>query len=137
MERAAEPKRLENQAQCYAAGMRREDRSLKALGEFIRSQRRLADLSIRQLADIAKVSNPYLSQVERGIYKPSAEVLKALARALRVSAETLYARAGLLDDEPAAQPPVEVEEAVRLDRKLTTDQKDALIKVYRGFVERR
>jgi transcriptional regulator with XRE-family HTH domain len=113
--------------------VRREDRSLKGLGEFIRAQRRLADLSLRQLAELTKVSNPYLSQIERGIYKPSAEVLKAIGRALHVSAETLYTRAGLLDDAPAT-PRRDVEEAVRLDPRLTTDQKDALIKVYRGFI---
>jgi len=73
-----------------------QERSWKAVGEFIRSQRRLADLSLRQLSALAQVSNPYLSQIERGIHKPSADVLKGIADALHISAETLYARAGLL-----------------------------------------
>ena len=72
---------------------------LKGLGEFIRTQRELANLSLRQLADLAKVSNPYLSQVERGLYKPSAEVLKQIAKALHLSAETFYHQAGLLDED--------------------------------------
>jgi transcriptional regulator with XRE-family HTH domain len=106
---------------------------LKRLGEFIRSQRRLADLSLRQLSELARVSNPYLSQIERGIYKPSAQVLKGIADALNISAETLYARAGLLDEE-RAQPPGSVEDAIRMDGRLTDDQKDVLIRVYRGFL---
>ncbi len=78
-----------------------------SLGDFIRSQRELANLSMRQLAEIAKISNPYLSQVERGLYKPSADVLKNIANALHMSAETMYAQAGLLDDspEPGRKPP--------------------------------
>jgi transcriptional regulator with XRE-family HTH domain len=104
------------------------------IGEFIRTQRRLAHLSLRQLADLAKVSNAYLSQVERGIYKPSAKVLKHLAEALNVSAETLYAKAGLLEEDPDADVHTDVEEAVRLDPALTEEQKDILIRVYRGFV---
>src|SRR5215469_14572031 len=71
----------------------------KHLGEFIKAQRELANLSLRQLADVAKVSNPYLSQLERGLYKPSAEVLKNIAEALHISAETMFAQAGLLDPE--------------------------------------
>ena len=106
---------------------------LKRLGEFIRSQRRLADLSLRQLSELARVSNPYLSQIERGIYKPSAEVLKGIADALHISAETLFARAGLLDEEGARRTDG-VESAIRQDLRLTDDQKDALIRVYRGFV---
>jgi transcriptional regulator with XRE-family HTH domain len=110
------------------------DQQWKALGEFIRSQRRLADLSLRQLADLASVSNPYLSQVERGLYRPSAQVLKGIAGALDISAETLYAQAGLLEGEAPAEGPPAVEEAIRLDKRLTHDQKLALIQVYRGFV---
>lgn len=106
-------------------------KSWAALGEFIRTQRRLADLSLRQLAAIAKVSNPYLSQVERGLYKPSAEVIKAIADALQISAETLYAKVGLLDvDERETS---SVEEAIRLDTVLSPAQKDALMRVYRSF----
>jgi transcriptional regulator with XRE-family HTH domain len=104
------------------------------IGEFIRTQRRLARLSLRQLADVAKVSNAYLSQIERGLYKPSAKVLKHLADALDVSAETLYAKAGLLEEHPDADVAHDVEEAIRLDPTLTDDQKETLLRVYRGFV---
>src|SRR5438067_8664239 len=104
----------------------------EGLGDFIRTQRRLARLSLRQLAEVADVSNAYLSQVERGLYQPSAQVLKSLADALNVSVETMYARAGLLDDTAATAP--QVEEAIRLDERLTAEQKDTLIRVYRGFL---
>ena len=103
------------------------------LGEFIRAQRRLAQLSLRQLAELADVSNAYLSQVERGLYRPSAHVLKNLAGALEVSAESMYAQAGLLD-ESVAPPRRTVEEASQLDERLTEEQKNALLGVYRGFV---
>ena len=108
------------------------------VGEFIRAQRELARLSLRQLAEIANISNPYLSQVERGLHKPSADVLKNLASALKISAETMYAQAGLLD-EGAANPrraAHEVEDAIRLDPRLSPDQKETLARIYRGFVER-
>jgi transcriptional regulator with XRE-family HTH domain len=100
------------------------------LGEFIRTQRRLAHLSLRQLSGLADVSNAYLSQLERGLYRPSAHVLKNIAEALELSAEELYRRAGLLADEEA---PADVESAIRLDDSLTPEQKEALIGVYRGF----
>jgi transcriptional regulator with XRE-family HTH domain len=103
------------------------------VGEFIRMQRRLAHLSLRQLSDLADVSDAYLSQVERGIYRPSAQVLKNLAEALHVSAETLYRRAGLLDTDEDS-PPAGVEEAIVLDERLTDEQKEALLRVYRGFL---
>lgn len=104
------------------------------IGEFIRAQRDLAKLSLRQLAKAAQVSNAYLSQVERGVYKPSAKVLKHLSEALHVSAETLYARAGLLDErDPSTDVHPSVEDAIRLDPRLSTDQKETLIRVYRGF----
>ena len=103
------------------------------LGEFIRLQREIANLSLRQLGELADVSNAYLSQVERGLYQPSAQVMKGIADALQISAEELYARAGLLDDQ--ARTP-SVEEAVRLDSRLTREQKDALLGVYHGFVGR-
>ena len=115
----------------------------KSLGEFIRTQRRLADMSLRQLANVTKVSNPYLSQIERGIYKPSAEVLKAIADALKISAESLYARVGLLDARPAEaveadraarEQAADVERSIRLDGELTAEQKSALLRVYRSFV---
>jgi len=106
----------------------------KSLGEFIRSQRQLADLSLRQLSSLTRVSNPYLSQIERGLHKPSADVLKAIAGALQISAGTLYTRAGLLDPSEIKQGPA-VEEAVRMDPRLSPAQKDALMRVYRSFVE--
>ncbi|HTD35507.1 MAG TPA: helix-turn-helix transcriptional regulator [Candidatus Elarobacter sp.] len=108
------------------------------VGEFIRAQRELANLSLRQLADIAKISNPYLSQIERGLHKPSADVLKNLASALKISAETMYAQAGLLDAEAGETPRAgpSVEDAIRLDPRLSAEQKDTLTRIYRGFVER-
>ncbi|MGC1380415.1 MAG: helix-turn-helix transcriptional regulator [Candidatus Baltobacteraceae bacterium] len=106
-----------------------------SLGEFIRGQRELANLSMRQLAEIAKISNPYLSQVERGLYKPSAEVLKSIANALHISAETMYTQAGLLDESQAGEDTHHgVEHAIKLDPRLTVDQKEALIRIYRSFV---
>jgi transcriptional regulator with XRE-family HTH domain len=101
------------------------------LGDFIRLQREMAHLSLRQLGELADVSNAYLSQVERGMYQPSAQVLKGIADALHISAEELYARAGLLD-EKARRP--SVEEAIRLDERLTPEQREAPLGVYRGFV---
>jgi transcriptional regulator with XRE-family HTH domain len=112
------------------------ERGWRTLGEFIRSQRELANLSLRQLADLARVSNPYLGQIEKGLYKPSAEVLKSIANALQISAETMYAQAGLLDEDAKTPPGQNVEQAIRLDPSLTTDQRETLIRIYRGFVER-
>jgi transcriptional regulator with XRE-family HTH domain len=103
------------------------------LGDFIRLQRQLSHMSLRQLAELADVSNAYLSQLERGLYQPSAQVLKNLAGALELSAEELYRRAGLLDENGDAQAPPSVEQAIRLDEVLTPEQKEALIGVYRGF----
>jgi transcriptional regulator with XRE-family HTH domain len=105
----------------------------KSVGDFIRAQRELMSLSMRQLAEMAQVSNPYLSQIERGVYKPSAQVLKGIADALDMSAETLYREAGLLDDsvERAGQT---VEDAIRVDPRLTQEGKQALIQVYRSLV---
>jgi transcriptional regulator with XRE-family HTH domain len=102
------------------------------VGDFIRIQRRLEQLSLRQLADLADVSNAYLSQVERGLYTPSAQVLKNIAHALDLSAEALYARAGLLDEDAGAEQG-SVEDAIRLDDALTADQKETLLRVYRSF----
>jgi transcriptional regulator with XRE-family HTH domain len=104
------------------------------LGDFIRMQRQLSQLSLRQLAELADVSNAYLSQLERGLYQPSAQVLKSLAGALELSAEELYRRAGLLDGDGVSASLTSVEEAIRLDERLTPEQKEALIGVYRGFV---
>ena len=116
----------------------------KALGAFIRTQRQLANLSLRQLADLTNLSNPYLSQVERGLHEPSVRVLKALSGALNVSAETLLAQAGLVDavtGEKADAPDEAGEEerteaAIAADKRLTDDQKAALIAVYRSMVDR-
>jgi len=106
------------------------------VGEFIRAQREMANLSLRQLAEIAKISNPYLSQIERGLHKPSADVLKNLASALKISAETMYAQAGLLEGRQVERAGVPVEEAIRADARLSEDQKETLVRIYRGFVER-
>ena len=106
---------------------------LGSLGEFIASQRRAAELTLRQLAEQTGVSNPYLSQIERGLRRPSAEVLQQLAKALRVSAETLYVRAGILD--PDDHPTTSVEMAVLTDTAITERQKRVLIDVYTSFVK--
>jgi transcriptional regulator with XRE-family HTH domain len=103
------------------------------LGEFIRLQRSLAQLSLRQLAELSQVSNAYLSQIERGLYRPSAHILKNIADALNVSAEAVYARAGLLDEDAPGRLPADVEEAIRLDDSLSAEQKETLIRVYRGL----
>ena len=106
---------------------------LGSLGEFIAGQRRAAELTLRQLAEQAGVSNPYLSQIERGLRRPSAEVLQQLARALRVSAETLYVRAGILD--PEDHPNAGVEMAILSDAVITERQKRVLIDIYTSFVK--
>jgi transcriptional regulator with XRE-family HTH domain len=105
---------------------------LGSLGEFIAGQRRTAQLSLRQLAAQTGISNPYLSQIERGLRRPSAEVLQQLAKALRVSAETLYVRAGILD--PDDHPTTSVEMAVLADTAITERQKHVLMDVYTSFV---
>ena len=104
-----------------------------SLGEFIAAQRRSAQLTLRQLAEQAGISNPYLSQIERGLRRPSAEVLQQLSKALRVSAETLYVRAGILDPEEHATTSVEM--AVLADAAITERQKRVLIDVYASFVK--
>lgn len=109
---------------------------MKSLGAYIRAQRELANLSLRQLADLAAVSNPYLSQIERGMHQPSVRVLRAIARALDLSAETLLAQAGLLEAESADQDGVNsVEAAIRADRRLSAEAKQALIAVYRSMLQ--
>jgi transcriptional regulator with XRE-family HTH domain len=102
------------------------------LGEFIRHQRERANLSLRRLADSAGISNPYLSQIERGIRKPSAEILKRLSRALEISANTLYSRAGLIDDE--IQSPTVVE-AIDVDQRLSASHKKVLLDMYKALVQ--
>ena len=97
------------------------------LGEFIREQRRVARLSLRKLSELAGISNPYLSQIERGLRKPSAEILQQIAKALRIQAETLYVRAGILEERPTDH---DLEREILRDPFLTEDQKQTLIKVY-------
>ena len=103
------------------------------LGDFIAARRRAAEMSLRQLADRAGISNPYVSQIERGLRKPSAEVLNQLATALSVSAESLYVRAGIID--PDEFRPTSVQRAVQADPALTAAQKQALMSVYLAFVQ--
>ncbi|MGA7270507.1 MAG: helix-turn-helix transcriptional regulator [Acidimicrobiia bacterium] len=109
-----------------------EDQHHSDLGDFIRQQRERANLSLRRLADRAGISNPYLSQIERGIRKPSAEILKALSRALQISAETMYSRAGLIEE--GTNPPTVVE-AVEADDRLDPRHKQVLLDLYRTLIE--
>ncbi|MET8113523.1 helix-turn-helix domain-containing protein [Streptomyces prasinus] len=102
------------------------------LGDYLREQRRNAQLSLRQLADAAGVSNPYLSQIERGLRKPSAEVLQQVAKALRISAETLYVRAGILDAE-RDRDDLETRAVILADLTLTERQKQVLLQIYESF----
>lgn len=105
------------------------------LGGFIRAQRQMANLSLRQLSALTEVSNPYLSQVERGLHEPSVRVLKSIAEALNVSAETLFAQAGLVnasDKEPGDEA---TETAILADQRLTPSQRRALLSVYRSYLE--
>ena len=115
---------------------------MNSIGDYIRQQREQAKISLRQLAEQAGVSNPYLSQIERGLHQPSVRVLKLLSGALNVSAETLLAQAGLLDaaaegdlaapaDQPAAS---SVEAAIVADERLADEQKAALLAVYRSML---
>ena len=116
------------------------DAQMKALGNFIRSQRKLANLSLRQLAELTSLSNPYLSQIERGLHQPSVRVLRLLADALNVSAETLLGQAGLFDPGPDAAGPdaagsaQSVESVIRADGRLDDEQKAALLAVYRSML---
>jgi transcriptional regulator with XRE-family HTH domain len=104
-------------------------RTVEGIGGYIRAQREQAQVSLRQLARTTGVSNPYLSQIERGLRKPSAEVLQQIARGLRISAEALYVQAGILDERPATA----VTDAVSADPTLTERQKQVLLDVYRSF----
>ncbi len=103
---------------------------LTDVGTFIREQREKSAMSLRKLADQAGISNPYLSQIERGLRRPSADILKSIARALSISVETLYERAGLLDGIPRSG----VISAIASDPALTTSQKQALTEIYQSFV---
>ncbi len=114
----------------------------EALGAFIRTQRRMANLSLRQLAELTHLSNPYLSQIERGLHQPSVRVLKQISDALNLSAETLMAQAGLIDKvaggsaeaDPGPKVPAPTEDSIRADERLSEDQKAALIAVYRSML---
>jgi transcriptional regulator with XRE-family HTH domain len=109
-------------------------KQLESLGGFIRERRKQAQYSLRDLADRANVSNPYLSQIERGLHTPSVRVLKAIAAALNVSAESLLVQAGLLEASDEDGPGPSVEDAIRDDRLLSEDQKAAMLAVYRSYV---
>jgi transcriptional regulator with XRE-family HTH domain len=112
-----------------------DDSVLVAFGEFVKAQRRLAQVSQRNLARMSGVSDSYLSQIERGNYRPSPQVVKALAQAFGLKPEQLYTMLGFMDDENDGGKPT-VEQAIQLDPKLEPAQKDALIRVYRSFLEK-
>jgi transcriptional regulator with XRE-family HTH domain len=123
------PRVIQEQSQNLQAG-------LEALGTFIHNQRKLANLSLRDLAERTNVSNPYLSQIERGLHEPSVRVLRSIARALNLSAETLLTQAGVLegqDSEDPDRPQVTTEDAIRADPHLSQAQKEALLSVYRSY----
>jgi len=121
----------------------------EALGSFIRSQRKLANMSLRELAEVTKVSNPYLSQVERGLHAPSVRVLQSISRALNLSADMVMTQAGWFDpaserdpdeepdqagSDPEARPASSTETAIRTDPRLNEQQKETLLAVYRSYV---
>jgi transcriptional regulator with XRE-family HTH domain len=103
---------------------------MRDLGEFIREQRRVGHLSLRKLSEMAGISNPYLSQIERGLRKPSAEILQHLARALEISSETLYVRAGILDARDSTS---DLLAEILRDPHINEDQKKTLIRIYESF----
>ncbi len=109
---------------------------LEMLGEFIRSQRKAAEMSLRELAAKANVSNPYISQIERGLHEPSMRVMRSIASALNLPLDTLLIRAGLLDEDAVAaeEARASVEEAIGADANLTDDQRQSLLAVYRSYV---
>jgi transcriptional regulator with XRE-family HTH domain len=123
---------LPNQGRGYARRVA-DIRGPTTLGEIIRRQRELSELSMRQFADMVGISNPYLSQIERGLRDPSEKVLEAIARRLDLSAEALYAQAGL-DAEPEGDTEPEARAAIREDARLTARQRQALLEVYDAFV---
>jgi transcriptional regulator with XRE-family HTH domain len=104
--------------------------TVKSIGDYIREQREQARISVRQLAQQAGVSNPYLSQIERGLRKPSADILQQIAKGLRISAEALYVQAGILEDRPADSG---VRSALLADPELSERQKQVLIEIYESF----
>lgn len=103
---------------------------VREVGKFIRDQRRNASLSLRKLSTLAGVSNPYLSQIERGLRRPSAEILQAIARALSISAETLYIKAGILEER---SDDVDILGTIRRDQAISEKQKQLLIDLYQSF----
>jgi transcriptional regulator with XRE-family HTH domain len=109
---------------------------LEAFGSFVRTQRQLAKLSLREMAELAMISNPYLSQIERGLHEPSIRVVKAIAKALDISTETLLSQVGLLEgeDRPDGRIPGATEAAIAGDPYLSDPQRQALLAVYRSYV---
>jgi transcriptional regulator with XRE-family HTH domain len=103
---------------------------LEELGEFIRDQRRRGEMSIRSLSELSGISNPYLSQIERGLRKPSADILQQLASALKISAESLYVKAGILDEREDLP---SLEDMIRSDPYLSVEQQQTLVTIYRSF----
>ncbi|MCO6011508.1 helix-turn-helix domain-containing protein [Actinoallomurus purpureus] len=101
-----------------------------SIGEYIREQRKRAKVSLRQMAEVTGVSNPYLSQIERGLRKPSAEILQQIAKGLRISAEALYVQAGILDER---ETDTDVQAAIRADAALSERQKHVLLDIYESF----
>jgi len=108
----------------------------KALGDFIRAQRKSAEMSLRDLAAKAGVSNPYISQIERGLHEPSMRVMRSISTALNLPIDTLLVRAGLIDEDPEAAEAASatVESSITADPNLTADQRDSLLAVYRSYV---
>lgn len=115
------------------------DPRLRQLGEYIRVQRQLADLSLRRLAEMTHVSNAYLSQIERGLHQPSLRVIRSIADALNLSADVLLAQAGMVENRTAgtSSDARSTEAAIRSDPDLTDDEREALIAVYRSYRQRR
>jgi transcriptional regulator with XRE-family HTH domain len=112
------------------------DPHLRELGEYIRLQRQMADLSLRRLAELTHVSNAYLSQIERGLHQPSLRVLRSIAQALNVSADTLLLQAGMIgsgDGSGEPPKPTDTEAVITNDPNLTGEERDALLRVYRSF----
>ena len=113
------------------SGMKDLEDRWAEVGAFIRDQRQVGRISLRKLSEMAGISNPYLSQIERGLRKPSADILQQIAKALRISAETLYVRAGILEEREGDE---DVTMAVLRDAQLTEEQKQTLLRIYRSFV---
>ena len=113
-----------------SAGINELEQRWRELGEFIREQRRVGHLSLRKLSEMAGISNPYLSQIERGLRKPSAEILQQIARALEISSETLYIRAGILEAHEGSS---DLIGEIRRDPWITEEQKKTLVQIYESF----